>query len=697
MKVSLRVLNPVVLWRKCGFITRQCIVVGLCSMLVMTSLSALVMWYAYRSMTENLSRLVLSSVRNKAARLEADLRSASRFAEDLAIALEYGEYTEDGLWKLLERQMEVQRDHGPAVHGGSIAYLPTGPGEKDMRRMYYIHIGDGLAQRTLLGGGADRYWNRKWFIAVQDAALPIWSEPYFDSDTSSLLLVTYSVPFYRKGPDGGRQFAGVVSIDLEVDKFREMVQAHTIVSEGYGALISRNGAVISHPDPRLSGRRSVFDVTKNHPELADVVRGIMSGKEGILRAERTSILNEEVLYFITPVPESKWMLLTAFPSRLIFERLNVLLWLLVAGSLGGLILLVLLTSLMLRNTGKPLRQLTQAALRIGEGDFSAPLPNYPAEDEIGRLNHSIALMQVELQNRLERLARNIAAREGFEHELQIARKIQQTLLPVFVPPLPECREFALAARLLPARVVSGDLYDMFMLDGNRIALIVGDVSGKGVPAALLMSVVQTFQHCAACKCDFSGKMVTCLNGLLSKNNPDLMFITYFIGIVDLRTGVMNYTNAGHNPPMLIRKDGRVEELSTVHGLPIGMLPDEHYGGDSVTLESGDGVFAFTDGVNETENPADDQFGNERLMRVLQKYAAAKPDQILEALNQEIVAFADGRELADDVTMWCFKLKAVRDSNSESFEVTCASCGKDLRTGSCASSENGSCTGSCAGC
>lgn len=659
MKVPLRMPNPVALWRKCGFITRQCIVVGICSTMVMTTLSVLVLWYARRSMTDNLCRLVMSSVRNHAAKLESDLRLASHFTQDLAIALEYGDYTDAELWSLLERQLKVQRDHAPAVHGGSIAFLPTGPGEEEMRRMFYVHFEDGREEKRLLGGSDDRYWSTKWFAAARDTAAPTWSEPYFDLDGSKMLMVTCRVPFYRKGPDGGRQFAGVVSIDLEVHEFREMIQAHEIVAEGYSALISRSGSVITHPDPRLSGRHSIFDAVKIRPEVADVVREIQNGKDAILRADRTTILNEEVLYFLTPIPESKWMLLAAFPTRLIYERLDFLLWMLVAGSLGGLILLVSLTSLMLRNTGTPLRQLEQVALRIGEGDFSTPLPYYPAADEIGRLNHSIALMQQELQNRLERLARSMAVQEGLEHELQIARKIQQTLLPVFLPPLPECREFTLAAQLIPARMVSGDLYDIFMLDEHRIALVIGDVSGKGVPAALLMAVVQTFQHCAACKCEGTGKMVTCLNSMLGKNNPNVMFITYFIGIVDLRTGVMRYTNAGHNPPVLIRADGVLEELSTVNGLPVGMSADEVYLCNSIALQPGDGIFAYTDGVNEAENPADDQFGAERLHRTLGNCAAESPAAILAEVNREVAAFADGREFSDDVTMWCFKLKAVR--------------------------------------
>ena len=684
MKISFGKMNPVAFWRKRGFITRQCIVVGICGTLCMAGLSALAMSYAYRSMATNLRNQVMASVRGNAEKLEMRLSSARRFVEELAVALEYGDDTEPGMAELLARQLEVQRTYRPEAYGGSIVFSPPAGGADGEGRVCRVRFSGGRAEIQLSENGGGRDVAHERFFAVRDAGKTVWSEPFFDSRGGKPLLVTCGAPFYRKGPDGGRRFAGVVAIDLELSQLREIVQSHRAVPEGYSALISLHGLVITHPDPELSGRRSIFEAAKASPEVADIVRRMQKEEEGVLRVERTGILNEEVLYFFTPVPGFHWMLLSAFPTRLIYERLNAMRWMLTAGSLGGTALLVLLTSLVLRSSGKPLGQLEQAARRIGEGDFGAPLPDYPAEDEIGRLNHSIASMQNELQDRLDRLARSIAIREGFEHELQIARKIQQTLLPVFVPPLPECREFVLAARLLPARMVSGDLYDMFMLDGNRIALIIGDVSGKGVPAALLMSVVQTFQHCAACKCDYSGKMVTCLNGLLSKNNPDMMFITYFIGIVDLRTGVMNYTNAGHNPPMLIRKDGRVEELSTVHGLPIGMLPDEQYGGDSVTLEPGDGIFAFTDGVNETENPANDQFGNERLMRVLRNYAAATPDRILTELDQEIISFADGREFADDVTMWCFKLKATRDSSSETFAIPCTSCGKDLRTGSCAS-------------
>ena len=680
MKISFGRMNPVAFWRKRGFITRQCIVVGICGTLFMAGLSALAMSYAYRSMATNLRNQVMASVRGNAEKLEMRLSSARRFVEELAVALEYGDDTEPGMAELLARQLEVQRTYRPEAYGGFLVFASSAEGGGG--RICRVRFSGGRAEIRLSENGGERNVERERFSAIRDAGKTVWSEPFFDSRGGKPLLVTCGAPFYRKGSDGVRRFAGVVAIDLELSQLREIVQSHQAVSEGYSALISLHGPVITHLDPELSGRRSIFEAAKASPEVAGIVRQLQKGEDGVLRVERTGILNEEVLYFFTPVPGFHWMLLSAFPTRLIYERLNAMRWMLAAGSLGGTVLLVLLTSLVLRNSGRPLGQLEQAARRIGGGDFCAPLPDYPAEDEIGRLNHSIASMQRELRTRLDQLARSIAIREKFESELKIARKIQQTLLPVFLPPLPECREFVLAARLTPARTVSGDLYDMFMLDEHRIALIIGDVSGKGIPAALLMSVTQTFQHCAACKCDNSGKMVACLNSLLSKNNPDMMFITYFVGIVDLCTGVMNYTNAGHNPPVLIRADGDVQELSTVHGLPIGMRPGEPYGGDSVELRPGDGIFAYTDGVTEAENPAADQFGVERMRRVLRNFAGAAPSEILAELNREVTLFADGLDFADDVTMWCFKLKATRDRSPGTFAIPCTSCGKDLRTGSC---------------
>jgi len=659
MEISFGRMNPVAFWRKRGFITRQCIVVGICGTLFMAGLSALAMSYAHRNMTTNLRNQVMASVRGNAEKLEMRLNSARRFVEELAVALEYGDDTEPGMAELLARQLEVQRTYRPEAYGGSIVFSPPTGSPEGEGRIYRVRFSGGRAEIRLSENGGGRDAEHERFSAVREAGKAVWSEPYFDSRGDKSLLVTCGAPFYRKGPDGVRRFGGVVAIDLELSQLREIVQSHRAVSEGYSALISLRGPVITHPDPELSGRRSIFEAAKARPEVADIVRQLQKGEEGVLRVERTGILNEEVLYFFSPVPGFRWMLLSAFPTRLIYERLNAMRWMLAVASLGGTVLLVLLTSLVLRNSGKPLGQLERAARRIGGGDFCAPLPDYPAEDEIGRLNHSIASMQQELRTRLDQLARSIAIREKFESELKIARKIQQTLLPVFLPPLPECREFVLAARLTPARTVSGDLYDMFMLDERRIALIIGDVSGKGVPAALLMSVTQTFQHCAACKCDNSGKMVACLNSLLSKNNPDMMFITYFIGIVDLCTGVMNYTNAGHNPPVLIRADGDVEELSIVHGLPIGMRPGEPYGGDSIALRPGDGIFAYTDGVTEAENPADDQFGVERMRRALRNCAGAAPAEILAELDRQVTLFADGLEFVDDVTMWCFKLKELK--------------------------------------
>ena len=649
-------------WTKHGFITRQCIVAGICSTLVLSGMSALVLWYTYQRITRNLCQLVMSSVQANAAKLEAKLRSAGHFTEDLAIAMEYGNYTDAELWPFLERQLVVQRNLEPAVCGGSIAFLPAGPNAGNTRRMYALRFcrGGKIEKLSSDDSGAP-YWESQWFNAARGAEHPVWSEPYFSAWENPSLQMTCRVPFYRTGEDGKRRFAGVVSIDLALRKFQETVQAHKVISRGYSALISLKGAVISHPDPQLSGRLSVFEIVKDHPVVIDIVREILKGQEGTMRVKRTSILNEGALYFYTPVPETNWMLLSVFPTRLIYERLHALLWMLLAGSAAGAAFMVLLTSLALRNTGKPLQLLTGAALQIGEGNFNTVLPQYRADDEIGRLTNSLATMQTELQNRLEQLAHHIAERERIESELKIAQKIQQSLLPVFLPPLPECEEFVLAARLIPARMVSGDLYDIFMVDAHRICMIIGDVSGKGVPAALLMSVIQTFQHCALCKCDDTGKMVTCLNSTLGKNNSNGMFITYFVGILDLRTGEMQYTNAGHNPPILSRADGSPAELTTVHGVPVGMLKDEQYGFDAVLLNPGDKVIAYTDGITEAENPREEQFGSERLKQLIGSSGnAVLPSELVNDVIGAATVFTEGQESADDMTIWCFQLKKLQN-------------------------------------
>lgn len=357
--------------------------------------------------------------------------------------------------------------------------------------------------------------------------------------------------------------------------------------------------------------------------------------------------------------------MAAFPTRLIYEKLHHLLWILLGCTVGGTVILVLATSLVLRRSGTPLKQLAAVAGRIGKGDFATPLPEYTANDEIGYLNTSLRNMQQELLSRLDELARSIAAREKMEGELLAALKIQQSLLPVFKPPLPECEAFAVAARLIPARVVSGDLYDLFMIDAHRLCLIIGDVSGKGIPAALLMAVTQTFQHCAVCKYPTTGEVVTCLGSLLGKNNPNVMYVTYFIGIIDLRTGEMQYTNAGHNPLWLQRADGSLTELTSVHGLPVGMMEHEEYGHDLVTLGAGDRLVAYTDGVTEAKNPHGEEFGVFRLRAALENVPPdGSPEGLLEVLFRELMHFAAGQEFGDDVTLWCFRFKALAAQDTE---------------------------------
>ena len=243
--------------------------------------------------------------------------------------------------------------------------------------------------------------------------------------------------------------------------------------------------------------------------------------------------------------------------------------------------------------------------------------------------------------------------------MESAALIQRTMLPQDMTALPPCGRAAVAGLMLPARNVGGDFYDAFMIGEDRLALIVGDVCGKGVPASLFMCVTVTTLRMAARgggKLEREGlaAMVDQVNALLCAQNPSGMFATATFGVLDLAAGRFDYVNCGHNPPFVMRADGTNEQLPA-GGIPLGVMPGKRFAMRSVELGPGDGVFLFTDGVSESNDPEAREFGEDRLSAALVRHAALPPGALVEAVAAEVEAFAGSAEQFDDITCLAARL------------------------------------------
>ncbi len=245
------------------------------------------------------------------------------------------------------------------------------------------------------------------------------------------------------------------------------------------------------------------------------------------------------------------------------------------------------------------------------------------------------------------------ARDSFlavQRELDIARRIQQAMLPQDSPPFPDRKEFDLAATITPAREVGGDFYDFFMINENRLGFCIGDVSGKGIPAAIFMAVCKTALKSIAVKGTPVDECFQTINSTLVQESPSNVFVTAFYGILNIQTGELEYSNAGHNPTYHIDSAGEVKPLPFVDGIPLGYLNDFQYGKQRITLQKGDTLFLYTDGVDEAMDKDENAFSEKRLKDTLRQCARVSLSDLNQSVISKLHEFTGGIPQSDDITM-----------------------------------------------
>ena len=307
---------------------------------------------------------------------------------------------------------------------------------------------------------------------------------------------------------------------------------------------------------------------------------------------------------------------------------------------------------------RPISRLADFTQEITEsGKFENQRITMKTGDEIEALSDSFNFMMEELENYIANLSKVTAEKERIGTELDIARNIQASMLPCIFPAFPDRKEFDIYATMTPAKEVGGDFYDFFMVDETHLAIVMADVSGKGVPAALFMVIGKTLIKDHTTSGRDLGEVFSTVNNLLCEANSEGLFITAFEGVLDLVTGEFCFVNAGHEMPFICKSGGSFEAYKIRPGFVLAGFEDMNYKAGSMTLDVGDMIFQYTDGVTEATNVENQLYGMERLEQVLNRVKDRVPSEILPEVKKDIDAFVGEAPQFDDITMLCVEYKA----------------------------------------
>ncbi len=521
------------------------------------------------------------------------------------------------------------------------------------------------------------YTAASWYGLAKTTDDVIFTTPYMDAFGRGLML-TCAAPVY----DGANRFVGVVALDMMVADLSKTVLDIDFGPGSYGFLVDQAGDIIVSPNMEYDGTfQKVSDADCPAHEAAD---SILSGQNGV------TAVSDDIYYAYAPIAAADWTLVIHMLADMVTEpaeniRENIALRTdgtadtidrsILHTGLISLAVFVVIVGVVVALSGSFSRRLTGPLLELREdvehisGGEITRQATVRQNDEIGDLAAAFNAMAGALDCYIRDLTAMTAEKERIGAELDVATHIQASMLPCIFPPFPNREEFDIFASMDPAKEVGGDFYDFFLVDDTHLAVVVADVSGKGVPAALFMVIGKTLIKDHTTPGKDLGEVFMEVNRLLCEGNAEEMFITAFEGVLDLETGELRFVNAGHETPFLCRAGGQYEPYRIRAGFVLAGMENTRYKMGSVMLQPGDKLFQYTDGVTEATNEENELYGSRRLADVLNRNADAAPDVLIPAVKTDIDAFVGTSPQFDDITMLSLEFrKKMRLSNPDELTV-----------------------------
>lgn len=575
-------------WRRLQ--TRSGVLLLLTAAILLQAGSAVQYHFARNGIRNEVSQKAKSELEVRSLKIEQMVTRVETAIGNLQWTLEQSIVHQDSIYPVLHRLMMLN----PDLVGCAIAFPPnyfksTGYWYEP----YVFRNGDSLENKQI--GSADHdYFNTPWYTDAMASDHGLWTEPYIDSIGSEGMVCSYVVPLSDASGRTVAVFAADVLLDWLGDICEQEESVHTY-------LFSDAGRLMVCPDSTMVMRYTLEEVAILYSDtLAEhlhraVDYNLQDAADVEYNGERSHI------YYSPVGGHTGWSMVLLFPDKEIYKGLHHVSRILIISMLLGLILL----GFIMWRTFRNMRNLGEVR----------------------------------------------AEKERIGSELMIARNIQMGMLPKSFPPYLDCNEVAIYGSLEPAKEVGGDLYD-FHVQNGRLLFCVGDVSGKGVPASLMMAVTRSLFRTVSYQSEEPDEIMKRINDSMSEMNENLLFVTFFVGVLDLKTGHLSYSNAGHCPPVIL--GSTLSTLKMDANIPLGIMSGWNYTKQECQIDIDDIIFLYTDGLNEAQDSTYSQFGVERMMSELAKMGKTAPRALIDHMSEVIHRFENGTEQSDDLTMLAIK-------------------------------------------
>lgn len=566
--------------------------------LMIQVLGAVQFFYTRNAIRKEVDVRAQSEIKMKNLKINKMVSSVESAVDNIDWLLNWSVENPEYIYPIMEEFVK----NNPDIQGCAYAFTPHYFPDKGVWYEPYVRRDtNGSFLHMQIADSTHDYLNMTWYKEGLTANNGRWTEPYIDHDGAQGMICTYCFPVRNAKGEVVAVFGADLSLNWLTDEF--VTEQNT---KSYAFIVSREGRILACPDKSKIMNYTLDDADSDFQDttIKSVNKAMLAGESG--KAEVKDNNNELAYMYYSPVGgRTGWSMAILYPDRVIYKGLRS-----VAFKLGILML------------------------------FGFALMVY------------IMWRTVRGFRRLQTVS---AEKERIGSELRIASNIQNGMLPKTFPPYPDLEELTLYGALTSAKEVGGDLYDFSVRD-QKLFFCIGDVSGKGVPASLVMAVTRSLFRSVSSRVDDPGEIISQMNNAMSEMNENAMFVTLFIGVFNLHTGKLDYSNAGHCAPVLLGGETTLIEVDA--NIPVGVMPDWKFSSQHTSIKPGQTLFLYTDGLTEAENGKLEQFGEERLLKVLAQ-SDTNPRPLIEGIKQTVHNFVGTAEQSDDLTMLAIQFNKPR--------------------------------------